>query len=357
MSQQQRIGSGVTAIVVILVILLLSWCNRERPRPPSITRQPTALTVNVGSQATFSVAATGAEPLFYQWQVSTDGATWFDVPANIGTGGMTQSYTSPSTDASMNGWGYRVKISNKAGAVNSDMASLTVAPSPASSVASNGQPVANSGKSPASVPQPATQPPTKTLKPLPSTQTKASPQQGSERGASNKRFTPVAKAGGGQYALTECVKDSLTGLEWEGKTASGPRAGSNTYTNYDSSAPGNGQKLINTTTADATAEDVAAPTNSIGYVKAVNGMALCGQSDWRLPTVAELRTLVDYAVPVPGPTINKARFPNTGAALNWSATPAADNRGHAWNVSFFNGYINFSNRSNRNYVRLIRGGK
>src|SRR5436190_6409970 len=35
--------------------------------PPAITTQPSSVNVNPGSNATFSVAATGSAPLFYQW--------------------------------------------------------------------------------------------------------------------------------------------------------------------------------------------------------------------------------------------------------------------------------------------------
>ena len=61
----------------------------------------------------------------------------------------------------------------------------------------------------------------------------------SENGSTDSRFSLVSKHWwqlGGTYAKTECVKDSRTGLVWEGKTASGLRAGSNRYTNYDSTS-------------------------------------------------------------------------------------------------------------------------
>ena len=49
------------------------------------------------------------------------------------------------------------------------------------------------------------------------------------------RYSLVPKTGG-TYTEEECVKDNLTGLIWEGKTASPAttRLGTSTYTNFDS---------------------------------------------------------------------------------------------------------------------------
>ena len=41
----------------------------------------------------------------------------------------------------------------------------------------------------------------------------------------------------------------------------------------------------------------------------------------------------------------------------WSATPYAGNATNAWNVNFNNGNDNANNKSNNNYVRLVRGGE
>ena len=96
-------------------------------------------------------------------------------------------------------------------------------------------------------------------------------------------------------ALDTCVRDDVTGLIWEGKEASGTRAGSNTYTHL-----GNGQ-----------ADDTS------GYVAAVNSASLCGFSDWRLPTRQELLNIVDYGTATL-PRINPTWFPNTAANRYWS---------------------------------------
>jgi hypothetical protein len=96
-------------------------------------------------------------------------------------------------------------------------------------------------------------------------------------------FTPLA---GG-----DCIQDNVTGLVWEGKTASaGLRAAANTYTwlNSDSAANGGAAGTVN---GGSCSGSTACDTQT--YAAAVNAAKVCGFSDWRLPTVAELTTLVD----------------------------------------------------------------
>jgi hypothetical protein len=57
-------------------------------------------------------------------------------------------------------------------------------------------------------------------------------------------------------------------------------------------------------------------------------------SGFRLPTVKELRSIVDFTVAFPGPMINQTAFPNTPAELFWTSAPYADD---AWAVSFIDG--------------------
>jgi hypothetical protein len=51
---------------------------------------------------------------------------------------------------------------------------------------------------------------------------------------------------------------------------------------------------------------------------------------WRLPTVKELLTLVDYSQT--GPLIDLTAFPSAPASIQWSAT-------NTWTVSFANGSV------------------
>jgi hypothetical protein len=74
--------------------------------------------VTVGQTASFTVTATGSTPLSYQWQKNA---------ANI-AGATAAGYTTPATTTADNGTTFRVVISNTAGTVTSNAATLTVNP-------------------------------------------------------------------------------------------------------------------------------------------------------------------------------------------------------------------------------------
>ena len=82
---------------------------------PSITTHPANRTVAVGQQATFSVVATGTQPLSYQWQRGT---------TNI-AGATSPSFTITAA-ASDNGATFRAVVTNAFGSVTSNSATLTV---------------------------------------------------------------------------------------------------------------------------------------------------------------------------------------------------------------------------------------
>ena len=88
---------------------------------PTITDQPDNATVTVGQTATFTVAASGSEPLSYKWQESNSSGNWADI-----SGATDATYTTGATTTSMSGYQYRCVVSNSAGSVTSNAATLTV---------------------------------------------------------------------------------------------------------------------------------------------------------------------------------------------------------------------------------------
>ena len=111
------------AIALAPVMLTLTGCTGTtsssgggNPVAPSLATQPSSQTVTAGQAATFSVMATGTAPLSYQWQKNG---------ANI-SGAMSSSYTTPVTTMADSGEQFRVMVSNAAGSVTSNTATLNV---------------------------------------------------------------------------------------------------------------------------------------------------------------------------------------------------------------------------------------
>ena len=91
------------------------------PVAPSITTQPSSVTITAGQTATFSVTATGTAPLSYQWKKNGTSIT----------GATAASYTTPAETTADNGAQFTVVVSNSVGNVTSNAATLTVnAPPP-----------------------------------------------------------------------------------------------------------------------------------------------------------------------------------------------------------------------------------
>src|SRR5216110_460704 len=84
--------------------------------PPKITAQPANQTVTAGQSASFSVSATGAAPLSYQWQKNGSAIS----------GATTATYSTPPTTSADNGAQFKVMVSNARGSATSNAATLTV---------------------------------------------------------------------------------------------------------------------------------------------------------------------------------------------------------------------------------------
>ena len=121
--------AAIQRVALAGICLVLAACGGSANAPPPPESVPTVLTqpadqsVVVGSAATFSVAATGAAPLSYQWASSPDGIIFTAI-----AGATSASYNTGATALGQSGTRYRVVVSNSLGSVTSSAALLTVTP-------------------------------------------------------------------------------------------------------------------------------------------------------------------------------------------------------------------------------------
>jgi len=144
-----------------------------------------------------------------------------------------------------------------------------------------------------------------------------------------------------------CVQDNVTGLTWEVKTAANAAY---TYTWFDSNAasnvgtPGmaNGGVCVDTIHCDTEK-----------YVAAMNTAAVCGFTDWRVPKMQELRSIVDYGVGG-GALIDAGYFPNT-TGQTWTSNTYPANGAYALYMNFGDGASFYRAKSTAYNLRLVRG--
>lgn len=158
--------------------------------------------------------------------------------------------------------------------------------------------------------------------------------------AQSVRLVRGAASQTNQFTVTDqglTVTDASTGLVWK-----------RNYEMVDPSNPGTWQDRIDTFTW----------TEALGRPLIAANAGFAGYSDWRLPNVKELRSLVSETRH--NPAIDTSVFPATPFQSDfWTASPNLDyfkNQDKSWGVSFDIGMSFAMPRSFRNYVRLVRGG-
>jgi Immunoglobulin domain len=122
-TRRGSVRAGLAATVA--ASLLLVSCNGDpldtsattgNSQAPVITMSPSSTTVTAGQSATFTVAATGAPPLSFQWLRGTTEIQ----------GATDATYTLSSTTPLDSGAVFSARVSNTFGSVNSSSATLTV---------------------------------------------------------------------------------------------------------------------------------------------------------------------------------------------------------------------------------------
>jgi hypothetical protein len=189
----------------------------------------------------------------------------------------------------------------------------------------------------------------------------------SKTGAGGKGFdfTKIANDGtalaagallGTNPADWACTKDNVTGLIWEVKTTSGLRSSAHTYSWYSTDATSNGGNA-GVDLGGACAGGSGCDTEK--FVADVNTIALCTYTDWRMPSLRELKSLVDFSVPATwaAPTIDANYFPNTQISYFWTANNYSAVSNFAWTVYFYDGVSKAQYKTDGHYVRLVRGAQ
>ena len=143
------------------------------------------------------------------------------------------------------------------------------------------------------------------------------------------------------------VTDSLTGLQWEQKDdrdrVLNPADPHDSDNIFSFSATG--------TAADGSVFTV--------FLSKLNGSCFAQHCDWRLPTLADLLTILDphqgQCAGNKGPCIDHI-FGPTHAAPFWSATAVAGNSNLVWLAQFRGAGVLSSNKTASFYARAVRGG-
>jgi hypothetical protein len=162
------------------------------------------------------------------------------------------------------------------------------------------------------------------------------------------------------------VRDNLTGLMWEKKTTDSSIHNMNNVYTW-------GTGLMGYNKEDGT----AFTTFLTGPATGLNVVGFASASGWRLPSLAELQTIVlDFTCTGPGvgtgggtdggPSCRCPSIPCVDPALDapttqpdggyWSSTSCGPVSGCAWEVGFGNGTASDEGQPFTNYVRAVRGG-
>lgn len=151
------------------------------------------------------------------------------------------------------------------------------------------------------------------------------------------------------YAITpwSCVKDNVTGLIWEVKNeiANDIHHKDNIYKWGGITAIGLGHKEAQGTYYNDW--DV--------LVNSSNTQMLCGYSNWRVPTVAELSSIINKGTFFPAIDVNY--FPNTTSTRFWSSSPTVgypSSPSSAWYIYSGKGDVYSGFRDEYGRVRLVR---
>lgn len=141
--------------------------------------------------------------------------------------------------------------------------------------------------------------------------------------------------------VKEIVTDNVTGLMWQD----------------DANASSVGKRWLARdkywTCDDNTSSPACDDTSGDTAATYCENLTLGGYTDWRLPNINELKSIVDRSSR--GFPEMKEGFVNSGRGYYWSGTARESEHDVAWN--FYSGRVNFAYKYDSCYVRCVRGGQ
>ena len=96
---------------------------------------------------------------------------------------------------------------------------------------------------------------------------------------------------------------------------------------------------------------------ALDYVTCLNSMNYLGHSDWRLPNVNELESLINADEPNSATWLTDQGFIGVQSSYYWSSSSSAGNTGYAWIVSMWDGDVDGDSKANGSYVLPVRSGQ
>jgi hypothetical protein len=153
--------------------------------------------------------------------------------------------------------------------------------------------------------------------------------------------------------LHACIEDLRSGLTWELKSDQpGLHDWSNTYSWYN---PSQAHHEIDYRGTEDGGKCAGSQCDIWSIVGAANQEAICGYSDWRMPTKDEFFSISDVRKAKTPPTTNTQFFPLTQSAEYWTANDYSFQPDSAWAWNFLYGHDRVDWKSSAKFVRLVRG--